>query len=691
MVWRSVMGRQYGRRESKIEVDVDRVVFWDMRLHRARVISGRSVGRIALCLATSLLACEGRTPTEQEIAPPTVTLAKVDGDDQTGAPSAALSVAPSVRVVDSSGAPRAGIAVTFAVASGGGTVVGGNVVSDASGIARVGSWTLGAASGINALTATAATGAPVTFTATAARRSTAVVLTLDIPAPNSPYVDDTVRVIAHTTSTYQLASVTVAMAGRTATLAAVLPGVWQGLLILAGTPRDTATFVARATDVQGATTEIVRLLTHDRLPRLSLSAPLDNAVAHPGLMVDASCDDDASGCKLTVQRGTVVLAGPTASPLKATVDLSSLDGTWQTISIQATDSRGQIATMSGTVAVEASTHLRLIGTGVATDAPEKVWDILDTRLLLERIPSGQGPSPSRSYKVIRHLDTGVSDALPIPVTGVVQAGFLTPTGAAIGISTGAPSTSLHIWRNGALTSPTDRSARFLAVAGDFVTYRQADDPSYVGFEPLYRLNVASGAEDQVSDSADKLIPHDVAPNGDVVYVAANGVRRNRSGVNTPISPIDATSYSSSPLTDGTNVVYLRWPAGGGTGELWFFDGSALSMLSTGPMSREDEAVNALWTAFTKSDASLVRQVWTRSPAGTQRAVSNFGASSVIEAVAPDGSVVFRTADWRSNPGSRYLAGPSGSPVRVGREWGTVRWRDGRFVLLLGNAAFAVEP
>src|SRR5207245_7577529 len=61
------------------------------------------------------------------------------------------------------------MAVTFAVASGGGTVSPTTaVLTNASGIAAVTSWTLGTTPGSNTLTATAdaLTGSPVTFTAT---------------------------------------------------------------------------------------------------------------------------------------------------------------------------------------------------------------------------------------------------------------------------------------------------------------------------------------------------------------------------------------------------------------------------------------------------------------------------------------------------------------------------------------------
>ena len=72
-------------------------------------------------------------------------------------------------ITDAAGRPVAGTAVTFAVASGGGSVSPTTPVpSDASGVAATTSWTLGPAVGPNTITATAPglAGSPVTFTAT---------------------------------------------------------------------------------------------------------------------------------------------------------------------------------------------------------------------------------------------------------------------------------------------------------------------------------------------------------------------------------------------------------------------------------------------------------------------------------------------------------------------------------------------
>jgi Big-like domain-containing protein/leishmanolysin len=93
------------------------------------------------------------------------------GDGQTGLTGFAVNQPPAVVVRDGNGAPIAGKGVTFAVTQGGGSVQGGSTVTDANGVARVGSWSL--TLGANALTATVQNagmvlGNPVTFTATGA-------------------------------------------------------------------------------------------------------------------------------------------------------------------------------------------------------------------------------------------------------------------------------------------------------------------------------------------------------------------------------------------------------------------------------------------------------------------------------------------------------------------------------------------
>lgn len=86
----------------------------------------------------------------------------------TAPPGAAVIEPPSVLVSDASGAPLVGAHVTFVVTGGGGTISGGSATTNASGIATVGSWTLGANPGQNTLVARIGSLPVVTFTASGA-------------------------------------------------------------------------------------------------------------------------------------------------------------------------------------------------------------------------------------------------------------------------------------------------------------------------------------------------------------------------------------------------------------------------------------------------------------------------------------------------------------------------------------------
>ncbi len=91
------------------------------------------------------------------------------GNAQSATVNTAVAVAPSVIVRDQFNNPVPGSTVSFAVRSGGGSVTGGSQQTNASGIATVGSWTLGTTAGPDTLTASSGglSGSPVIFTATA--------------------------------------------------------------------------------------------------------------------------------------------------------------------------------------------------------------------------------------------------------------------------------------------------------------------------------------------------------------------------------------------------------------------------------------------------------------------------------------------------------------------------------------------
>jgi alpha-tubulin suppressor-like RCC1 family protein len=87
------------------------------------------------------------------------------GNNQTAVAGRTVSTPPSVIVRDANSLPVSGVTVSFSVASGGGSVTGDTQITNASGIATVGSWRLGP--GTNKLTATSPglTGSPLTINA----------------------------------------------------------------------------------------------------------------------------------------------------------------------------------------------------------------------------------------------------------------------------------------------------------------------------------------------------------------------------------------------------------------------------------------------------------------------------------------------------------------------------------------------
>lgn len=89
------------------------------------------------------------------------------GNNQSATAGSTVATLPKVLVKDASNNPVSGVTVTFAVATGGGSITGGTQTTNASGEATVGSWTLGMTPGTNSLTAASNGLTSVTFTATA--------------------------------------------------------------------------------------------------------------------------------------------------------------------------------------------------------------------------------------------------------------------------------------------------------------------------------------------------------------------------------------------------------------------------------------------------------------------------------------------------------------------------------------------
>jgi adhesin/invasin len=161
----------------------------------------------------------------------------------------AVPTPPAVIVRDAGGTPVAGVGVTFAIASGGGSVTGGSATTGANGVAMVGGWMLGDAAGANTLTATVGaqnvSGNPVTFTATgtpgpaSAARSTVGVSPATIPASSGSSIS-VITVLVRDAGGNPIAGQTVALNATGAGVSLTQPGATDA------TGATTAQFSATA-------------------------------------------------------------------------------------------------------------------------------------------------------------------------------------------------------------------------------------------------------------------------------------------------------------------------------------------------------------------------------------------------------------------------------------------------------------
>ncbi len=131
-----------------------------------------TVGTNTLAASVSGLAAVTFTATATPVPLGALTISA--GNNQTAIAGGAVTTAPSVLVTNTVGQPVAGVSVTFAVLSGGGSITGASATTTNAGIATAGTWTLGAAPGTNTLSASVAGLPSVTYSATGTASPTLV-------------------------------------------------------------------------------------------------------------------------------------------------------------------------------------------------------------------------------------------------------------------------------------------------------------------------------------------------------------------------------------------------------------------------------------------------------------------------------------------------------------------------------------
>jgi hypothetical protein len=153
---------------------------------------------------------------------------------------------------------------------------------------------------------------------------------------------------------------------------------------------------------------------------------------------------------------------------------------------------------------------------------------------------------------------------------------------------------------------------------------------------------------------------------------------------------DQYFWNTYPLTDGINVVYRKHDpcCGEQQYQITMYNDNlgeiTLSLMGASePYPGLDFQLRSGWIAFTKPGQGGLLQVCVRSPSGEESQISNFNASSYIDALAPNGEVTF-IAD-----GHRYLGTRGTSPIDIGPSDGQSLWLEGKWYIYIRGTLYQV--
>jgi hypothetical protein len=280
--------------------------------------------------------------------------------------------------------------------------------------------------------------------------------------------------------------------------------------------------------------------------------------------------------------------------------------------------------------------------------------------------------------------TVVHDASP----DLARDGALFPAGAIFFAHGDAPG-SIREWRNGA-------SSILATGASGFVFEVEEPYAIYSSTSGVIRRELTTGTNATVVGVSTYA---NVASNGDVVWGSSlpYEIFRYRDGMNTQLTNDgDGEFRNVAPVTDGINVVYQRKNSPGTnhfTGSIVLVSPGDDTILASDTAyfslePHDDYEVADGWIAFTRLDISNTKQIWRRSPAGEETQVSALGESSRIEAMGPDGEIVFTSEATGTE--RRYRARVGESPQDVSSGLGEPVYIDGQLHVMMGATLLRLD-
>ncbi|MCC6243933.1 MAG: hypothetical protein IT353_13905 [Gemmatimonadaceae bacterium] len=398
--------------------------------------------------------------------------------------------APSVLVTNAAAAPVAGVTVTFAVTVGGGSVTPSTVVTNASGIATVTSWTLGTTAGPNTVTATATglTGSPVTFNATGtAGPATQLVLTTE-PAG---------AVTGNTFNQQPTISVRDANGNQTTSTAAVTAAVFSGSGVLTGpTTVNAVNGVATFANllITGAGNHTIRF-TSGSLTNATSS--VFNVAAGPPTQLSISTQPDgaANTAPFTSQPVIVIRdAGGFQTTSTAAVTVAVFSGSGVLTGTLTVNAVNGIATFAGLTLTGTGAHtLRFTSPGLS-DATSASFTITAGPATTIAAQSPLTQTSAAGAPVGAPPSVLVTDVSGNPVSGITVTFAVTGGGGSIApttvVTNAVGTATLTSWTLGAAAGENTVTATAAGLTGSPITFTATGTAEFNVLQTALRMPIS---------------------------------------------------------------------------------------------------------------------------------------------------------------------------------------------------------
>jgi len=633
--------------------------------------SGRTAS--ALLCAAAVLALPACSDSTGSKAGPAAHVDVVSGNAQSGTVNAQLAQPLVVKVTDAKGRVVKGQAVNFVVTGGGGQVSAGTATTDPSGLAQT-LWTLGGVAGspqtleARAVNGTGQVLASAAFTATATAGAPAQAAAY---GPSAASGDTVVAGVAGSVVEDSFAVIVRDAAGNP------VPGVQVAWAVTSGggsitTPTTTdASGVARTQWVLGTAAG----------PTQTAQATVGGATvrftAYPATTLTKTSGDGViagTGSTLTVTLAatgasgaigglpihwTVASGGGSVTPAlgessRQNFNLGTASAAW---TLGPSPGAQTLTATTGGLSVTFTAMALLAGTRtLLTQVPGRVLDATSDRVLW--LENGTG------VVKLRTLANGADAVLMTSSGPTTVVGYLFSGGALVLDG----NSNLFEFR-GAVTTNLGFVFGAFSAEGEWAAWSNGSHVTRRDLSTGTNLSIYGGAP---AFSVDAGADGDVAFLSGIGWLYHDGTLDGRS-----------TSSALSIATDGVNVTYInsdgttvRGYLDRGEDDLFLFESTQ------GGVFR----LNAGWIAWSTPTSPVTR----RAPAGVVQTVSPESSGTLLDAVGPDGTVVYRSP---RNGGRFYLVTSAGTQYDLGPagDNDTVVVHGSSFFLLSGGSAYRLAP